>query len=225
MTQRIPCKECGAEILPTTAQATGGVCMACKNGIRKNIEKSKEYYRQEREKEAAYAPLRTPDLVRTQPVLHPGQLNDWIPVPLPILPRQGIGPFLLGTPRARLREVMAEVGLPLESEKPRMDYCCASALQFEYDDTGCAQFIGASYDARLNVTWEGRNVFDMTARELFDLINAGEPSPLEYNDYDPRFPFQMVTLWDAQEQYDRLGKETRPVWGQVGLCSDAAATL
>ena len=56
MTQRIPCKRCGAEILPATAQATGGVCMACKNGIRKDIEKSKDYYRKEREKEAAYAP-------------------------------------------------------------------------------------------------------------------------------------------------------------------------
>jgi hypothetical protein len=145
-------------------------------------------------------------------------------VPLPILPRQGLGPFLLGTPRNRLREVMAAVGLPLESEKPTMDYCCAAALQFEYDAAGCVQFIGAAYDARLDVTWEGHHVFDMTARELFDRINAKEPSPLEFNDYDPRFPFQMITLWDAQEQYDHLGKERRPVWAQVGLCSDAAAS-
>lgn len=223
MTQRVPCKKCGAEILPTTAEATGGVCMACKNGIRKDLEKSKEFYRKEREKEAAYAPLRTPGLVRTEPVLHPKDLNGGIPVPLPIIPRQGLGPFLLGTPRTRLREVMAEVGLPLESEKPTMDYCCASALQFEYDDTGRVQFIGIAYDARLDVTWKGRNVFDMTARELFDLINADEPSPLEYNDYDPRFPAQMVTLWDAQEQYDHLGKESRPVWAQVGLASEVFA--
>ena len=221
MTQRIPCKRCGAEILPATAQATGGVCMACKNGIRKDIEKSKDYYRKEREKEAAYAPLRTPDLVQTKPVLRPEDLNGRTPVSLAIKPRHGIGPFLLGTPRARLREIMEEIGLPLESEKPKMDYCCASALQFEYDDTGCATFIGVAYDARLNVTWEGRNVFDMTARELFDLINEKEPSPLPYNDYDPRFPSQMVTLWDAQEQYDHLGGESRPVWASVGLFGKA----
>lgn len=196
--------------------------MACKSGIRKNLEKSKEYYRKEREKEAAYAPLRTPDLVQTKPVLRPEDLNERTPVALPIIPHYGIGPFLLGTPRARVREIMAEVGLPLESEKPKMDYCCASALQFEYDDSGCATFIGTAYDARLNVTWEGRNVFDMTARELFDLINAKEPSPLEYNDYDPRFPFQGLTLWDAEEQYDHLAGETRPVWAQVGLFNKAA---
>jgi len=224
MTQRVPCKKCGAEILPATAKATGGVCMACKNGIRKSLEKSKEYYRKEREKEAAYAPLRTPDLVQTKPVLHPRDLNGRTPVALSIIPHYGLGPFLLGTPRARLREVMAEVGLPLESEKPKMDYCCASALQFEYDDSGCATHIGAAYDARLNVTWENRNVFDMTARELFDLINAKEPSPLAYNDYDSHFPFQRIVLWDAQEQYDHLGGESRPVWASVGIFSEAGGS-
>lgn len=115
---------------------------------------------------------------------------------------------------------MAEVGLPLESEKPTMDYCCASALQFEYDDTGCLQFIGVAYDARLEVTWNDRRVFEMNARELFDLINADEPSPLKYNDYDPRFPSQQLTLSDAQEQYDYIGGHTCPVWAQVGLFAD-----
>jgi hypothetical protein len=49
MIERVPCSECGAEILPVTAAATGGVCMACKQGIRKNMEESKEYYRQLKE--------------------------------------------------------------------------------------------------------------------------------------------------------------------------------
>jgi hypothetical protein len=35
MITRIPCDKCGAEILPTTAVATGGICMACKQGIRR----------------------------------------------------------------------------------------------------------------------------------------------------------------------------------------------
>ena len=35
-------------ILPTTAQATGGVCMACKAGIRKNLTSAKEYYAEQR---------------------------------------------------------------------------------------------------------------------------------------------------------------------------------
>ena len=35
MITRIPCNKCGSEILPTTAEATGGICMACKQGIRR----------------------------------------------------------------------------------------------------------------------------------------------------------------------------------------------
>lgn len=54
MTQRLPCRECGAEILPATAEATGGVCMACKQGIRQNIDASKKYYEAQRN----YNPIR-----------------------------------------------------------------------------------------------------------------------------------------------------------------------
>lgn len=52
MGDKIPCKECGALILPTTAEKNGGLCMPCKNGYRKNIEQSKEYYKKERELDA-----------------------------------------------------------------------------------------------------------------------------------------------------------------------------
>ena len=51
MSDKVPCTECGALVLPTTAKKTGGVCMPCKNGNRKNIEQAKEYYKKERELE------------------------------------------------------------------------------------------------------------------------------------------------------------------------------
>jgi hypothetical protein len=54
MAEKLPCSKCGALILPATFQATGGVCMACKQGIRENIESSKAYYKQQRE----YDPIR-----------------------------------------------------------------------------------------------------------------------------------------------------------------------
>ena len=54
MADKVPCKKCDAMILPTTAERTGGVCMACKQGIRESIEKSKEYYKKQRE----YDPFR-----------------------------------------------------------------------------------------------------------------------------------------------------------------------
>jgi hypothetical protein len=42
--EKIPCNECGALILPATAESTGGICMACKQGIRRSIDASRAYY-------------------------------------------------------------------------------------------------------------------------------------------------------------------------------------
>ena len=43
------CSECGATMHATTAARTGGLCMACKQGIWKSIEASKIYYRKQRQ--------------------------------------------------------------------------------------------------------------------------------------------------------------------------------
>ena len=51
---KVPCRECGAMILPATAESTGGICMACKQGIRENIESSRAYYA----KQKIYDPFR-----------------------------------------------------------------------------------------------------------------------------------------------------------------------
>jgi len=42
------CRDCYAEILATTAEATGGLCMPCKNGTRKNIDAAKRYYEEQK---------------------------------------------------------------------------------------------------------------------------------------------------------------------------------
>lgn len=49
MIEKIPCTECGVVVLPGTAERTGGLCMPCKNGYRKDIELAKERHRKERE--------------------------------------------------------------------------------------------------------------------------------------------------------------------------------
>lgn len=54
MTARVPCEQCGAYILPATAERNSGLCMACKQGIRQNIEASKRYYEEQRK----YDPFR-----------------------------------------------------------------------------------------------------------------------------------------------------------------------
>ena len=51
---KIPCNECGALILLTTAESTGGLCMACKQGIRKSMDASRAYY----ESQKTYDPFR-----------------------------------------------------------------------------------------------------------------------------------------------------------------------
>jgi hypothetical protein len=42
--QKLPCRECGAMILPSTAESTGGLCMACKQGIKAQMDQSRKYY-------------------------------------------------------------------------------------------------------------------------------------------------------------------------------------
>ncbi len=49
MVQKVPCQKCGALILPTTAESTGGLCIPCQQGTRESIEAAKEYYRQFRD--------------------------------------------------------------------------------------------------------------------------------------------------------------------------------
>lgn len=46
---KVACTQCGAMILPRTAAETGGICMACKQGIRASMEASREYYRKLKE--------------------------------------------------------------------------------------------------------------------------------------------------------------------------------
>lgn len=71
--QKLPCIECGALILPTTAESTGGKCMPCKQGIRKSMEASRAYY--ERQKE--YDPFRELWISLVKRSSHDQDLKDW----------------------------------------------------------------------------------------------------------------------------------------------------
>lgn len=43
MTDRMPCRQCGVPILPSTAQKTDGLCLPCKGGYRDRIEAGKRH--------------------------------------------------------------------------------------------------------------------------------------------------------------------------------------
>lgn len=46
---KVACTQCGAMILPRTAAETGGICMACKQGIRASMDASREFYQKLKE--------------------------------------------------------------------------------------------------------------------------------------------------------------------------------
>lgn len=104
-----------------------------------------------------------------------------------------------------------------------MDYFARNAVQVEYDDEERASFIGISQEHTLFlVTFQGENVFDIAATELFEIVARTDGSP--DGEYDPRghvFPNLIVTLWEADEDYDNirlaLGEAPRAIWAQIGI--------
>jgi len=70
---KIPCIECGALILPTTADTTGGKCMACKQGIRASMEASRASYQRQKE----YDPYRELWISLVSRSSQDQHLTDW----------------------------------------------------------------------------------------------------------------------------------------------------
>lgn len=144
---------------------------------------------------------------------------------LPILdisPHQGIGPVCLGDSRCVARDALAAIGFPLESSNGPTDYFGQAAIQTECDEQGLVWFIGLSQSEQYLARYQGVDVFALAAAELFLLIASADDSGAhEYTDSEYLFPGQIITLWDADEQYDRQGNEMRPVWAQVGIGNPA----
>lgn len=139
-------------------------------------------------------------------------------VTLDLIPHSGAGPILLGSLRAEVREVLSTLGFPLEDSRGSLDYFCESSIQIEYSPEGHVWFIGLSCHQRYTVQYKGKDVFALEAPEIFALIAASETFKLHaYNSYEYCFPDQIITLWDADEQYDRIGNASKPVWAQVGV--------
>lgn len=137
-----------------------------------------------------------------------------------IEPHIGIGPVRLGASRSAVEEALASIGFPLENTHGAIDYFCEAAIQVEFDDQQRADFIGFSCHEAYSVFHLGVNVFDTPAQDLFALLAGRDGSGAHaFRDTEYCFPNQILTLWDADSQYDRLGGEQRVVWAQVGLGS------
>ena len=62
------------------------------------------------------------------------------------------------------------------------------------------------------------DLFDLEATAVFELFAKRDRSgEHRYNQNEYIFPSQILTLYDADPQYDHRRAESRPVWGQVGL--------
>jgi hypothetical protein len=133
---------------------------------------------------------------------------------LEIIPHIGFGPVKLGMSREDVKSALGDEFY--SGAHKNSDYYYSNSLQVGFLE-GKADFIGISYSDKYEVLYRGKNVFDMEAHELFELIAQNENEEHNFNESEYLFPDQIVTLWDADEQYDRLGGEERLIWAQVGI--------
>lgn len=131
-----------------------------------------------------------------------------------INPNKGIGPVKLGMSREEVKEALGIDNC--SSSNRELDYYFNNSFQIEFEENR-ANFIGVSYHPSYIITYEGVNVFDTEAKKLFELIASNESEKHEFNSSGYLFSNQIVTLWDADEQYDRIGSETRLIWAQIGI--------
>ena len=135
-------------------------------------------------------------------------------------PGIGLGPVLFGMLRHEARIALGRAGFPLLSSRAAIDYYCSNALQVEYTTSGIVQFIGVACDPALRLRYRGSDVFTLSAEESFLLFAQGEASSTHTFDQGGYcFPQQIITVWDADSQYDHITNQSRVVWGQVGLGS------
>ncbi|MEM9999164.1 MAG: hypothetical protein AAF809_15780 [Bacteroidota bacterium] len=135
-----------------------------------------------------------------------------------IIPHVGIGPLRLGMKPAEARTAMAPHG-GVQASHGTLDYFPSdNALQVEYTD-GRASFIGAAGSRDVRFDFRGVNPFDTPAQALFRHIASFEEGAHRFNRSEYLFPGQIVTLWEADRQYDHAGGQRRPVYAQIGIGS------
>ena len=99
-----------------------------------------------------------------------------------------------------------------------MDFFADAAIQVEYEEDGTASFIGVSSGTDVSLLYEGVDLFDTEAKDVFALCSRRDASgEHQYSEYEFIFPSQVITLYDADPQYDHRKNESRAVWGQIGL--------
>jgi hypothetical protein len=133
-----------------------------------------------------------------------------------LLPHVGAGPLRFGMPRAEVRDTLSGLGFPLEDEIETLDHFCEGAIGAEYKDSTLS-FIEFWCHERTLPRYRGTDLFAVTAQDLFTIIAGFEGGSHAYDPLEYLFPAQIVTLWEASSQYDCRTRQTRIVWGTVGV--------
>ena len=142
-------------------------------------------------------------------------------IDLALLPRQSLGPFCLGGSREDIRAAAERLAWPLSSERENLDYFALNSIQVEYEN-GVAAFIGVANEPTLfTLIYRNNNLFDLASDRVFDLFSEIDGAVTDYDSCGHTFHNLIVTLWEADEQYDHVrrmnGEPLRPVWGQIGI--------
>jgi hypothetical protein len=133
---------------------------------------------------------------------------------LEFVPKVGIGPVKLGMTREEVAGAMLnEFGEKGVSARG-LDFFIENGFQVEYIE-GTVSFIGTSnlFMEGYTVVHQGANLFDLDAASLRAYFAQFDDLPKE----GELFPGIIVTLWDADKQYDYVGDHSREVYGQVGV--------
>lgn len=135
-----------------------------------------------------------------------------------IEPHVGIAPIRFGMSRADVVQEMAKIGGGNPVDKGGVIDCFFNnGFQVSYrDDT--VEFIEVCNEPDHTFVLAGMDVFDMPANELVARLEALDSvDPVLSDNYSYCFPNLIVSLWEADEQYDRKGGEKRPIFGAVGI--------
>ncbi|MBL4798968.1 MAG: hypothetical protein JKY50_16255 [Oleispira sp.] len=135
-----------------------------------------------------------------------------------IIPNERIGPIALGMTCEEVKTILNEKHY--SGSNGDSDYYFLNGLQVEFEEN-LANFIGISFSPDYTVYYKNINVFDVDAEKVFILIASGESLRHSYDASEYLFPDQAITLWDADSQYDRIGKENRVIWAQIGIGSQS----
>lgn len=136
-----------------------------------------------------------------------------------IVPQVGIGPVRLGMSRSDVEAALAEFAgaLPTENPGEEQEPFFNGALVVSYNKRNRVNSIAVSGRSPYRTTFRGKDLFQTPADEVFKLFAAGEKGKYVYDHYGRTFPIQLITLDDADEQYDEPDDQGRPIWATISL--------